>query len=288
MPTSNYDEGEVKAFYMDLKKLYREDHTFFKVGGFNAKAGPRRTSEERHIETHRLERNEHETLELIRQRGIARAAGNRELTSELVKQCRQALKEDLKERRAAVMVEAAKPGKSIRKASQSFASYKTKMIALRRPDGIITASRKAMEKIVHEFYSNLLDNHAYLPSYEIKEDRYVVPLIGMNNIMNDLAPELSRRKRAAWGAFKSIEDVVKRTKNTRLRAHLFDSTVLPALTRMDDAGSLPFHASERREPNLRLALAIKNQRRCSIIQAVEDKVSHTGNAYERQLMDKSS
>ncbi|KAE9419612.1 hypothetical protein Angca_009754, partial [Angiostrongylus cantonensis] len=36
--------------------------------------------------------------------------------------------------------------------------------------------------------------------------------------------------RAAWGAFKSIEDVAKRTKITRLRAHLFDSTVLPALT----------------------------------------------------------
>ncbi|KAE9417948.1 hypothetical protein Angca_007341, partial [Angiostrongylus cantonensis] len=35
--------------------------------------------------------------------------------------------------------------------------------------------------------------------------------------------------RAAWGAFKSIEDLVKRTKNTRLRAHHFDSTVLPAL-----------------------------------------------------------
>ncbi|KAE9414588.1 hypothetical protein Angca_002651, partial [Angiostrongylus cantonensis] len=35
---------------------------------------------------------------------------------------------------------------------------------------------------------------------------------------------------AAWGAFKSIEDVVKRTKNTRLCAQLFDSTVLPALT----------------------------------------------------------
>ncbi|KAE9412762.1 hypothetical protein Angca_007073, partial [Angiostrongylus cantonensis] len=37
-------------------------------------------------------------------------------------------------------------------------------------------------------------------------------------------------KRAAWGAFKIIEDVVKRTKNTRLRANLFDVTVLPALT----------------------------------------------------------
>uniref|UniRef100_A0A0K0CXA2 Reverse transcriptase domain-containing protein n=1 Tax=Angiostrongylus cantonensis TaxID=6313 RepID=A0A0K0CXA2_ANGCA len=34
------------------------------------------------------------------------------------------------------------------------------------------------------------------------------------NMMNDLAPELSRMKRAAWGAFKSIEDIVKRTKNT--------------------------------------------------------------------------
>uniref|UniRef100_A0A0K0DQW0 C2H2-type domain-containing protein n=1 Tax=Angiostrongylus cantonensis TaxID=6313 RepID=A0A0K0DQW0_ANGCA len=58
------------------------------------------------------------------------------------------------------------------------------------------------------------------------------------NMMNDLAPELSRRKRAAWGAFKSIEDVVKRTKNTRLRAHLFDSTVLPALTYASETWSL--------------------------------------------------
>uniref|UniRef100_A0A0K0CTD2 Endo/exonuclease/phosphatase domain-containing protein n=1 Tax=Angiostrongylus cantonensis TaxID=6313 RepID=A0A0K0CTD2_ANGCA len=34
-----------------------------------------------------------ETLELIRQRGLARAAGNRELTSELAKQCKQAIKD---------------------------------------------------------------------------------------------------------------------------------------------------------------------------------------------------
>ncbi|KAE9416608.1 hypothetical protein Angca_005044, partial [Angiostrongylus cantonensis] len=44
--------------------------------------------------------------------------------------------------------------------------------------------------------------------------------------------------RAAWGALKSIEDVVKRTKNTRLRAHLFDSTVLPALTYASETWSL--------------------------------------------------
>uniref|UniRef100_A0A0K0CW53 DNTTIP1_dimer domain-containing protein n=1 Tax=Angiostrongylus cantonensis TaxID=6313 RepID=A0A0K0CW53_ANGCA len=108
-----------------------------------------------------------ETLELIRQRGIARAAGNRELTSELAKQCRQAIKEDPKERRAAVMVEAAEAEKCIRKACRSFANYKTKTIALRRPDGTITASRKAMEKIIHDYYSDLFDSHVHLPSYEI-------------------------------------------------------------------------------------------------------------------------
>ncbi|VDM56565.1 unnamed protein product [Angiostrongylus costaricensis] len=35
-----------------------------------------------------------------------------------------------------------------------------------------------------------------------------------NQYDEHLAPELSRRKRAACGAFKSIEEVVKRTKNT--------------------------------------------------------------------------
>ncbi|XGW29763.1 hypothetical protein V3C99_009088 [Haemonchus contortus] len=40
------------------------------------------------------------------------------------------------------------------------------------------------------------------------------------NMMNDLAPELCRRKRAAWGAFKNIEGVVKKTKNIQLRAYL--------------------------------------------------------------------
>ncbi|KAK6756284.1 hypothetical protein RB195_014593 [Necator americanus] len=50
------------------------------------------------------------------------------------------------------------------------------------------------------------------------------------NMMNNLTPELGRRRRAAWGAYKSIEDVVKKTRNIWLRAHLFNTTVLPALT----------------------------------------------------------
>ncbi|KAE9418046.1 hypothetical protein Angca_003531, partial [Angiostrongylus cantonensis] len=44
--------------------------------------------------------------------------------------------------------------------------------------------------------------------------------------------------RAAWGAFKSIEDVVKRIENTRLHAHVFDSAVLRALTNASETWSL--------------------------------------------------
>ncbi|KAK6749888.1 hypothetical protein RB195_002103 [Necator americanus] len=49
-------------------------------------------------------------------------------------------------------------------------------------------------------------------------------------MMNNLTPELDRRRRAAWGAYKSIEDVVKKIRNPWFRAHLFNTTVLPALT----------------------------------------------------------
>ncbi|VDM53647.1 unnamed protein product [Angiostrongylus costaricensis] len=58
------------------------------------------------------------------------------------------------------------------------------------------------------------------------------------NMLTDLASELSGRKRKAWGAFKNIEDVVKRTKNTRLRSRLFDPTVLPAVTYASGTWSL--------------------------------------------------
>uniref|UniRef100_A0A0K0DJ32 PFL domain-containing protein n=1 Tax=Angiostrongylus cantonensis TaxID=6313 RepID=A0A0K0DJ32_ANGCA len=116
------------------------------------------------------------TLELIRQCGIARAAGNRGLTSELAKQCRKATKEDLRERRAAVMVEAEEAGKHIRKACRSFANCKTEMIALRCTDGTVTASRKAKKKIIHKYYSDLFDSQVHLPSYKIKEDEIFAKL----------------------------------------------------------------------------------------------------------------
>ncbi|VDM57670.1 unnamed protein product [Angiostrongylus costaricensis] len=58
------------------------------------------------------------------------------------------------------------------------------------------------------------------------------------NTVSDLLLGLSRRKRAAWGAFKGIEDVLKRTKNTRICPHLFVSTGLPALTYVSETWSL--------------------------------------------------
>ncbi|EYC43142.1 hypothetical protein Y032_0502g2630 [Ancylostoma ceylanicum] len=58
------------------------------------------------------------------------------------------------------------------------------------------------------------------------------------NMMNDLAPKLGRGKQATWKAYKSIEKVVKKTKITTLRAHPFNTTVLPALTYVSETWAL--------------------------------------------------
>ncbi|KAK6743543.1 hypothetical protein RB195_010674 [Necator americanus] len=112
-----------------------------------------------------------ETLELIRQRGAARAAGNQELTSELARPCREAIKEDLEERRAEVLAEAAEAGKSIRYARRDVASRKTRMTALRNPKGTTFALRRVMEKIIYDFYSDLF----HLPPHHLREDGHVIP-----------------------------------------------------------------------------------------------------------------
>lgn len=42
-------------------------------------------------------------------------------------------------------------------------------------------------------------------------------------MINDLASELGRRKPAARVLHKSVEDLMKKTKNTRFRSHLFNT-----------------------------------------------------------------
>ncbi|KAK6762787.1 hypothetical protein RB195_023481 [Necator americanus] len=46
---------------------------------------------------------------------------------------------------------------------------------------------------------------------------------------NHLKEELSRRMRAAWAAFAAVREATDQLTDHDLRAHLFDSTVLPAL-----------------------------------------------------------
>nr|CDJ89271.1 LINE-1 reverse transcriptase [Haemonchus contortus] len=99
------------------------------------------------------------------------------INKQLAKLCREAIKEDLKERRAAVVDEAAGAGKSIRKARRSVANYKIKMTYLRRPDGTATACRRAMEKVIYDFYSDLFDSHVYLPTHHLGQDEYIAPSI---------------------------------------------------------------------------------------------------------------
>ncbi|KAK6731089.1 hypothetical protein RB195_007512 [Necator americanus] len=116
-----------------------------------------------------------ETLELIRQRGAARAAGNQELKSEFARRCREAIGEDHKERRAEVLAEAAEAGKSIRYTHRDLASRKTRMTALRNPKGTAIASRRGMEKIIYDFYSDLFDSHVHFRPHHLREDGQVIP-----------------------------------------------------------------------------------------------------------------
>nr|CDJ90506.1 RNA-directed DNA polymerase (reverse transcriptase) domain containing protein [Haemonchus contortus] len=155
------------------------------------------------------------TLELIRQLGIAPARDNHQQSSELAKLCREAIKEDLKERRAAVMSEAAEAGKSIRKARRSFANYKTKMTVLCRPDGTVTASRRAMEKVIYYFHTDLIDSHVYMPTHHLRQDEYIAPSVlpseirhAITSMKNCTAPGPDRIKPEH---LKSIPPVIIKT-----------------------------------------------------------------------------
>ncbi|EYC08357.1 hypothetical protein Y032_0066g3719 [Ancylostoma ceylanicum] len=58
-------------------------------------------------------------------------------------------------------------------------------------------------------------------------DEYVY-LGRLINMTNDSKPEIIRRKRAAWAAYNTIKPALSEIKNQKLRAELFNSTVIPA------------------------------------------------------------
>ncbi|EYB83495.1 hypothetical protein Y032_0334g2837 [Ancylostoma ceylanicum] len=49
------------------------------------------------------------------------------------------------------------------------------------------------------------------------------------NMRNNIAPEITRRRRAAWAAFESIREVTDQVKDPALRASISNATVLPAM-----------------------------------------------------------
>uniref|UniRef100_A0A7I4YIQ5 Reverse transcriptase domain-containing protein n=1 Tax=Haemonchus contortus TaxID=6289 RepID=A0A7I4YIQ5_HAECO len=113
------------------------------------------------------------------------------------------------------MDEAAEAGRSIRKARRSFPNYKTKMTSLRRPDGTVTASRRAMEKVIYDFYSDLFDSHVYLPTHHLRQDEYIAPSVlpseirhAIKSMKNCTAPGPDRIKPEH---LKSIPQVIIKT-----------------------------------------------------------------------------
>ncbi|KAK6761092.1 hypothetical protein RB195_022237 [Necator americanus] len=129
-PTSSYEEENVEAFYMDLEKTINNWDLFATPFGLGSGFWEDSTVDsidgqyDRLVEhLHDSQREAHsskttkrcpfpETLGLIRERGAARAAGNQQLTSEFAWLCRDAIKQDLKERKAEVLADAAEAEKA--------------------------------------------------------------------------------------------------------------------------------------------------------------------------------
>ncbi|KIH67364.1 hypothetical protein ANCDUO_02301 [Ancylostoma duodenale] len=146
-PTSTYDDEEIEAFYMDRRTGSWEDAVVDNIDEEYDRLVQHLRDSARKAEGSRStkRRLSYETFELMRQRGVARAAGNYQLTSELAKRCREAIKEDLKERRAAVLAEAAEAGKSIRNARRDFANRITRLTQVRA--GIRSSTLRQQSKI---------------------------------------------------------------------------------------------------------------------------------------------
>ncbi|KAK6726469.1 hypothetical protein RB195_004661 [Necator americanus] len=80
-----------------------------------------------------------------------------------------------------------------------------------------------------------------LEGSQIVESSSYVYLGRSMNMKNDLKEELNRRMRAAWAAFAAVREATDQLTDQDLRAHVFDSTVSPALLRCKDVGKHRCH-----------------------------------------------
>ncbi|KAK6749445.1 hypothetical protein RB195_001821 [Necator americanus] len=70
------------------------------------------------------------------------------------------------------------------------------MTALRNPKKTATASRRGMEEIIYDFYSDLFDSHVHLPPHHLREDGQVIPEVLPSEIRHTI---MSVRNRTAPG-----------------------------------------------------------------------------------------
>ncbi|EYC31508.1 hypothetical protein Y032_0004g2192 [Ancylostoma ceylanicum] len=88
-------------------------------------------------------------------------------------------------------------------------------------------SNKTKNKLMRSAFSSqqpvLLQG---VPLEDVSEYVYLGRLLNMEN---DIKAKIARRGRAGWAAYNSIKSVLEDTKDQKLRADLFNSTVLPAL-----------------------------------------------------------
>ncbi|KAK6757401.1 hypothetical protein RB195_015306 [Necator americanus] len=67
------------------------------------------------------------------------------------------------------------------------------MTALRNPKGTTIASRKGMEKIIYDFYSDLFHSHVHLPTHHLREDGHVIPEVLPSEIRHAIMSVRNRR-----------------------------------------------------------------------------------------------
>ncbi|KAK6742684.1 hypothetical protein RB195_010129 [Necator americanus] len=85
------------------------------------------------------------------------------------------------------------------------------------------------------------DGGIQLEGFQIVETSSYVYLGRSMNMENDLKKEVDIRMRTALAAFAPVREATDQMTDQDLRAHLFDSTVLPALLRGGDVGRYRCH-----------------------------------------------
>ncbi|VDO28793.1 unnamed protein product [Heligmosomoides polygyrus] len=115
------------------------------------------------------------------------------------------------------------------------------MTALRRPDGTVTSSRRAIEKLIHDLYSDLFDSHVHLPPRHLPQDGCVVPPAFPYKIRHTSSMEKSYSARSEGVRSKHLNNLPPLYENgdvhdiaTLVRSTLFTRAILNRICTTSD------------------------------------------------------